>query len=248
MAEFARLGKASRYMVRILRAGEIGLVASYARPTRQVVVVLLMAIRALPRGHRMHPRQGETGHAVIELPVRPGNRVVARLATRGEALVRGAGRVIEILLMTRNTSRACEVEAVVDVAIRAGPGRNRVPPSHRESHRIVIELRIQPVVRPVALLARSRIPEGDVVRGDRLLEVRLMAGIARSGHDLEFAVGRVLVARIAIYRGVSASQGETIIVLLDFLNRYSPSAHAVALLAIGTQLALMNVGVAVLAA
>jgi hypothetical protein len=101
----------------------------------------------------MHPRQGETGYAVIELPVRPGNRVVARLATRGEALVRGAGRVIEIFLMTRDASCACDVEAVIDVAIRAGARRNSVPPGQWKPNRIVIEFRIQPVVRPVALVA-----------------------------------------------------------------------------------------------
>jgi hypothetical protein len=81
-----------------------------------------------------------------------------------------------------------------------------------------------------------------------LLEVRLVAGKACGGHGLELAVGRVLVAGIAICRSVSAGQGEAVIVLLNFFNRHSPSAHAVALLTIGTQLAFMNVGVAVLAA
>jgi hypothetical protein len=249
MADFATLREASRHMVRILRAGEVGLVASYTRRARQAVVVLLVAIRALPRRYRMHSRQGETGHAVVELPVRPRNRVVTRLTVRGETLVRHrAGRVVVISLVARNTSRAREVEGVVDVAIRAGAGRNRVPPSQRESHRVVIELRIQPVVRSVALFAGSRVSEGDVIRGRGLLEVRFMAGKARRGHGLELAVGRVLVAGIAIDGRVSAGQGEAIIVLLNLLDRHAPSAHAVALLAICTEFALMNVGVAVLAA
>ncbi len=75
-----------------------------------------------------------------------------------------------------------------------------------------------------------------------------MAGKARRGHGLELAVGSVLVAGIAIDRSVSAGQRKAIIVLLNFLNRYSPSANAVALLTICAQLAPMNVGVAVLAA
>src|ERR1039457_5883561 len=134
------------------------------------------------------------------------------------------------------------------MAIRASPGRNRVSASQWESHRIVIEFRTQPVVRPVALVASRRVGVGDVARCRRALVFRFMARIAHRGHDLELAVGRVLVAGIAIHRRVRAGQRETIIVLLNFLDRYAPSAHGVALLAIGAQLALMNVGVAVLAA
>ena len=156
--------------------------------------------------------------------------------------------LVEIFLVARNASRAREVEVVVDVAVRAGAGRVRVPASQRESHRIVIEFRIQPVVRAVALIASCRVPEDDVIRRGRALEVRLVARIAHRGHDLKFAVGRVLVAGIAIDGGVSAGQWEAIVVLLNFLNRYCPSAHAVALLAIRTELAFMNIGVAVLAA
>ncbi len=104
--------------------------AVYARPTRQVVVVLLVAIRALSRRHGMHASQGKTGSAVIKFSVRPHYRVVTRLAVRGEPLVRhGAVRVVVISLMARNTSRAGEVVIVVYVAVRAGPGRDRVPPS-----------------------------------------------------------------------------------------------------------------------
>ena len=179
----------------------------------------------------------------------PGDCGVALLASRGKATrhVIRIRRSLKVFLMARDASCARQDELVVHMAIRAGPGRNRVPPSQRESHRIVIKLRIQPVVHPVALVASRRVSEGDVVRGHRLLEFRLVAGKACCGHGLELAVGRVLVAGIAIYRSVSAGQGEAIIVLLNFLNRYSPSAHGVALLAIGAQLPLMNIGVAVLA-
>ena len=175
---------------------------------------------------------------------------MALLASRGKAArhVIRIRRSLKVSLVARNTSRARQVEVVVDVAIRTGPGRNRVPPSQWESHRRVIKLRIQPVVRPVALFASRRVSQGDVVRGLRLLVVRLVAGKARRGHGLEFAVGRVLMAGIAIYCSVSAGQGETIIVLLNFLNGNSPSAHGVALLTICAQLALVNIGVAVLAA
>ena len=75
-----------------------------------------------------------------------------------------------------------------------------------------------------------------------------MAGKARRGHSLETAVGHVLVAGIAIHRRMSAGQRETIIVLLDLFDRYSPAAHAVALFAICAQLAPVKVGMAILAA
>ena len=57
--------------------------------------------------------------------------------------------------MARNASGARQIKVVVGMAVRARPRRNRVPPRQRESHRIVVELRIQPVVRSVALFACS---------------------------------------------------------------------------------------------
>ena len=75
-----------------------------------------------------------------------------------------------------------------------------------------------------------------------------MARIAHRGHDLEFAVGSVFVAGIAINSRVRSGQGEAIVVLLDIFNRNAPSPDGVALFAIGAQLPLMDISVAVLAA
>ncbi len=79
-------------------------------------------------------------------------------------------------------------------------------------------------------------------------EIRLVAGEARSRHRFESAIGTVLVAGVAVDGGVSPSQRETIIVILDVLVRDLPSADSVALFAICAQLAPMNVGVTILAA
>ncbi len=79
------------------------------------------------------------------------------------------------------------------------------------------------------------------------LEIRRVAGIALRGHRLELAVGRALVAGIAVHRGVRSGQREAVVVLLDLLDRHLPAADRVALLAIGSQLPLVNVRVAVLA-
>ena len=67
-------------------------------------------------------------------------------------------------------------------------------------------------------------------------------------HDLELAVGAILVAGIAVDDRVGTGQGEAVVVLLYVLNGDRPSADGMALLAIGTQLALVNISVAVLAA
>ncbi len=217
------------------RTGEILLVARNAGGIRDVVVVVDVAVDAHPRRVLMHARQGKAGLRMIELAVCPLHRVMTVFATRGETLVRHrTGRVIEILLVARNTSRAGEVESVVHMAVGAHPGRVRVPPSQRESHRVVIELRIQPVVRSMTLFASCGVSERDVIRCRGFLEVRLMARIAHRGHDLKLAVGGVLVAGIAIDGRVSAGQGEAIIVLLNLLNRHAPSAYRVALLTICT--------------
>ena len=72
----------------------------HAGRIRQAVVILLVAVRALPRGHGMHPRQGEPGSAVIEFGIRPSRCVMTLFASRRETGVRqGAGRAREILLM-----------------------------------------------------------------------------------------------------------------------------------------------------
>ena len=64
---------------------------------------------------------------MIELAIRPLHRVMALLAGGREARVRyRTGRAGEIFLMARNASRVCDVEVVVDVAIRAGAGRHGV--------------------------------------------------------------------------------------------------------------------------
>ena len=56
------------------------------------------------------------------------------------------------------------------------------------------------------------------------------------------------MASLAVYGGVSTSQGEAIVVLFHVFDRDLPSPYRVTLLAIRAQLPLVNIGVAVLAA
>jgi hypothetical protein len=89
---------------------------------------------------------------------------------------------------------------------------------------------------------------GDVIGIRRGLEILEVAGSASCRHGLELAVGRAFVTGIAVHRRVRSGQREAIIVLLYLLNRNLPPSNGVASLAIRSQLPLVNIGVAVLAA
>ena len=74
-----------------------------------------------------------------------------------------------------------------------------------------------------------------------------MAGKALGGHRLEFTGGPSLMTGIAVHRGVRPSQRKAVVMLLHLPNRDLPSTDGVTLLAIRSQLAFVNVGVAILA-
>ena len=139
------------------------------------------------------------------------------------------------------------------MTVGTGARRYGVTAGQRKSHRVVIKLCVQPIVRRVALFARSgesRCRQVVGRRGHRCrgLVIRLMAGVALRRHRLELAVRRVLMAGIAIDGCMRAGEREAIVVLLNFFDRYSPAANGMTLLAIRTELAFVNVGVAILAA
>ena len=66
MAGLASLREAASHVVRIRRVLEIRQVARDAGRGGQVVVVVDVAIRALPRRHRVRAGQREVHHGVIE--------------------------------------------------------------------------------------------------------------------------------------------------------------------------------------
>ena len=75
-----------------------------------------------------------------------------------------------------------------------------------------------------------------------------MAGIALGRHCLKLAASGSFVARVAVHGRVRSGKREAIVVMLDLVHRYLPASHRVALLAVGSQLPAVNVGMAVLAA
>ena len=157
-------------------------------------------------------------------------------------------RALVVLQVAGNAIGTAQVVIVVGVAIDALAWRDGVSATQREPDRIVIELRVEPVVGRVAGFTGSRELGGRVVRVRGCQVVLRVAGIALGRHGLEAAIGGSLVAGIAVEGCVSPGQRESIVVLLNLLDRDLPSPYGVALLAIGPQLALVNIGVAILAA
>ncbi len=85
MARLAGLREVRRHVVRIGRALEVLQVARNAGSRRDVVVVIGVAIAALPRRHGVQAGQSKTGRGVIEHPVGPKVGVVTLFAGRGES-------------------------------------------------------------------------------------------------------------------------------------------------------------------
>jgi len=104
------------------------------------------------------------------------------------------------------------------MTVAALPRRNGMGVGERESHQVVIELCVEPVVGRVAVVASHREICGNVVRRRGLHEIGLMAGVALGRHRGESALSPAFVAGIAVDRGMGAGQREPIIVLLDLLD------------------------------
>jgi len=250
VAGFASLGESSRHVIGIRCPLEILQVARHAGRARQVVIPVHVAIGTLPWRHRVLPRQGEVHRAVIERRRRPSRRAVALVASRREIRrhVARIGRLLEVRQVAAHARRSRQIVVIAHVAIRTLTRRHGVHPRQREPRRVVIELRVQPVIRGVARVAGHSELAGCVIRVIRVQVIGLVTRITLRRHRLELAGGAVLVTRIAIHRRMRSGERETVIVILDLLHRDLPAANRVALFAIRAQLPAMDVGVAVLAA
>lgn len=167
VAEFARCWESSRLVRWTIRVRVVLLMARVTESAVQPVVVVGVAVGALPRRHGMRSRQLEARAGVVERGIGPLHRVVAGRARRGEACREvihrryGAGVV---LLVTRVTCRTRQVVVVVRVAIGALPRRHRVRSRQREAGAVVIEGRIEPRTGVVALIAALRKVRRYVIR------------------------------------------------------------------------------------
>jgi hypothetical protein len=153
----------------------------------------------------------------------------------------------EILQVAGYARSAGKVVVIVDVAVGALAWRHGVPPGQWKTSRGMIELRAHPVIRAVTVLAGDREFGCDVIGTACALVIYRMARVTVCRHRLELAIGHTFVARVAIDGRMCPGERKAIVVLLHLLDRNRPPPHRVALLAVGTELAFVNIGVAVLA-
>jgi len=116
----------------------------------------------------------------------------------------GIVRALVILQMARHTGRAVQIVVVVNVAIRTLSRRDGMPTTQRKSTKRVIELCIEPVVNPMALVAGGGELACQVVGVGSDLVVLGVAGITLRRQALELSAGRALVAGIAIHSCMGA--------------------------------------------
>lgn len=128
------------------RASIIFLVAGVTRRAIEGVVVIDVAIGALPWGCRVRSGQRESGAVVVERRILPGTGVVARAASLREVRthVVWIRRTLVILQVTRNASRVVQIVVVVHMAIGALPRRHGVHAGQWKSRQGMIERGIRP--------------------------------------------------------------------------------------------------------
>jgi hypothetical protein len=182
-------------------------VASHAGGARQVVVVINVAIRALPRRHRVRSDQREAGGVVVECRVQPGAGAVALLAGLREIRrhVIGIRRALKVIQVAGHARRAGQVVVVIDVAIGALARRHRVQSRQRKPGAVVIEGCVQPGAGAVALLAGLREIRRDVIRIRRALEILQVAGHARRTRQVVVVVD-VAIGALPRRHGVKSGQ------------------------------------------
>lgn len=147
--EHCALPCGSRVALRAVRAKRAQMLlwfgmASHTGLRRALEDVVLMALLALHI--HMRARQLECGQVVIELRILPTRWIMALPAVRAER-----ARVAIVVRMTTYTGLRCTLEDTVDVTLCAFDFHMRA--RQLERGQIVIELRIIPAIRGVALRA-----------------------------------------------------------------------------------------------
>jgi len=168
----------------------VGLMARDAGGVRDVVVIVDVAICALPRRHSVRSSEGESRAVVIERGVQPGRCVVALIAPLGEIRrhVIRVGRSLVVLQVAGHASRAGQVVVVINVTVAALPRGNRVHTGEGKVGEVVVERGVGPGSRIVTLLAGLGEARGDVVGILRSLVVLEVAGYAGRARQVEVVI------------------------------------------------------------
>ena len=187
----------------------VGLMAAHAGGRGDVVVVIDVTIRTLPRRHGMRTRQNESGGGVIELPIGPGHSVMTLRARGWEAGMRHwRGRGVVVGLMATDAGGRGDVVVVIDVTVRALARRHRVCARQRESGRGVVKGCRLPGSGVVARLASLRESAAHVVRIRGALEILQVTGhTGRAGQVV--VVADVAIDALARRHGVRTCQNES---------------------------------------
>jgi len=208
------------HVIRIRRIVEVLDVARSAIGGRPDKVAIDVALRTGDVGVRARQRELRKG-IVIESRRIPRARVVAGLTGSREASLRMRRivRLVEVRQVAAHASGGRAHKFPADVA--GVTVESSVRAHQRKSGELhVIELRAHPVVHGVALFAGDWQIQRHVINacGPGINEIFLMARVALRRQSLELTNGGAFVARVAIYRGVCADEGEAIHVLVDLLD------------------------------
>ena len=222
--EKLRLGRVPRIRGVVV----IALMAADAGRRQRGVVIVDVAVGAGPRGHRVRSRQWKGRVVVIESRIRPGNRVMAKLASRREAGMRHRTvRSVEIGLVARNAERAVQGVVVVHVAVGAGARGDCMRSRQWEPGLRMIELAIGPLDCVMAVLA-SRREAGVRHRTFRVVVVVLVA-TDTGGRQRGVVVVDVAVSACSRGHRMRSGQGKRRVVVIEC--RVRPGGRVVAHLA-----------------
>jgi len=191
------------------RAGVVLLMARVTQRAIQIVVIVHVAVGALPRWNRVRPGQREAGAGVVECRIQPGSCVMALVAALREVRchVVGIRGSLVVLQVTAHAGRGGQVVVVVDVTIGALPRRNCMHARQREPGAVMVERRIQPGSRVVALIAALRKVRRHVI-GIRCSLVILQVTGHTSGAGEVVIVVHVAVGALPRWNCVHAGQRE----------------------------------------
>ena len=187
----------------------VSLMATDAGRRRDVVVVVDVTVRTLPRRHGMRTRQNESGGRVIELAIRPGHGVVTLRAGCRETGVRHRrGRRVVVGLVATDAGGRGDVVVVVDVTVRALARRHRVRARQREPGCGMVKRCRLPCSGVVARLASLRESAAHVIRIRRALEIlQVTRHTGRTGQVV--VVADVAIDALARRHGMRTRQNES---------------------------------------
>lgn len=236
MALRAVRGEVSRDVVGVRRALEIFQVTANARCAREVVIVVRVAVDALPWRHGVPAGQRKSNRRVIERRIQPGVRSVTGFTSGGKlrADVVGIAGFLKIRGVTGIAFRGHRLKLAAGCAFVTGVAIDcRVRARQREAVVVLLDLldRNLPPADRVALLAiRSQLPSVNV-------RVTILASLS------DFGEYRLDVTLRAGHRLVHAAQRVSRLIVIEFGNRAdgSPSICRVAVLARHVQIAVRTV-------